>query len=38
MSAEREARDEEAHERPRHDLAEHVWVEISTLLTPYVEV
>jgi len=31
-----EARDEEEHERLRHDLTEHVWVERSTLLAPYV--
>ena len=36
LNAWAEARDEEEHERLRHDLAEQVWVERSTLLAPYV--
>jgi len=36
LNAWAEARDEEEHERLRHDLSEHVWVERSTLLVPYV--
>jgi len=35
MSAWVEAREEEEHEGLRHDLAEHVWVQRSTLLAPY---
>jgi len=38
LNAWAEARDEEEHERLRHDLAEHVWMERSTLLAPYVGV
>ena len=38
MNAWGKAWDEEEHERLRHDLAEHVWVERSTLLAPYVGV
>jgi len=36
LNAWAEARNEEEHKRLRHDLAEHVWVERSTLLAPYV--
>jgi len=38
MNAWGEARDEEKHERLRNHLAEHVGVERSTLLAPYVGV
>jgi len=36
LNAWAEARDEEEHEHLRNDLAEHVWVERSTLLAPNV--
>jgi len=38
LSAWAEARDEEEHERLRHDLAERVWAERRTLAAPYVGV